>query len=210
VTSENFHYKLDHFVIPQHYQQDVDSILIPHGMIQDRIQKLAKLIVDDCHGPLLCFCVLKGGHQFFADLVNEIKKLNTRKNTSIPLSLDFIKVKSYHNTESTNKIRISLTEDELVGLAGRDVLIVEDIIDTGRTMAALLKFLKPYKANSIRVASLLLKKTPTSSGYVPDYVGFAIPDVFVVGYALDYNEYFRDLDHICVINEHGKVAYASK
>ena len=200
VTPETFNYKLDHFVIPHHYEKDVESILIPHGMILDRIQKLAKLIVQDCDGPLLCFCVLKGGHQFFADLVNEIKKLNTRKNTSVPLSLDFIKVKSYHNTASTGMIKISLSEDELQDLKGKDVLIVEDIIDTGRTMEELLKFLKPYEAKSVRVASLLLKKTPLSSGYIPDYVGFAIPDTFVVGYALDYNEYFRDLDHICVIS----------
>ena len=200
VTPENFNYSLSHFVIPQHYQKDVSSILIPHGMIMDRIEKLAQLIVNDCSGPLLCFCVLKGGHQFFADLVGEIKKLNTRKNTSVPLSLDFIKVKSYHNTESTGQIKISLTEEELMDLKGKDVLIVEDIVDTGRTMEKLLAFLKPYQAKSIRVASLLLKKTPLSNGYIPDYVGFAIPDTFVVGYALDYNEYFRDLDHICVIS----------
>lgn len=77
---------------------------------------------------------------------------------------------------------------------------MEDIIDTGTTMVRLLKRLAEIEPNSVKVTSLLIKKTPKSNGYVPDYVGFAIPDAFVVGYALDYNEYFRDLDHICVIS----------
>lgn len=85
---------------------------------------------------------------------------------------------------------------------------MEDIIDTGKTMVQLLAKLKQYSPESVKVASLLIKKTPLSNGYIPDYVGFAIPNAFVVGYALDYNEYFRDLDHICVISEHGKEKYA--
>lgn len=79
-------------------------------------------------------------------------------------------------------------------------MIVEDIIDTGATMVQLLKKLQTFEPKSVRVTSLLIKKTPKSNGYIPDYVGFSIPDEFVVGYALDYNEYFRDLDHICVIS----------
>lgn len=145
-------------------------------------------------------CVLKGGHQFFADLVNEIKKCNTVLGESVPLSLEFIKVKSYHNTESTGEVQISLSEKDLQEFKGKNLLIVEDIIDTGSTMVKLLKKLENYQPASVRVSSLLIKKTPKSNGYIPEYVGFAIPDEFVVGYALDYNEYFRDLDHICVIS----------
>jgi hypoxanthine phosphoribosyltransferase len=77
---------------------------------------------------------------------------------------------------------------------------VEDIIDTGKTMVALLNRLRNYNPKSVKVTSLLIKKTERSNGYIPHYVGFAIPDAFVVGYALDYNEHFRDLDHICVIS----------
>jgi hypoxanthine-guanine phosphoribosyltransferase len=86
----------------------------------------------------------------------------------------------------------------------QNLLIVEDIIDTGATMVKLLEKLRQYEPSSIKVTSLLIKKTDRSNGYIPDYVGFAIPDAFVVGYALDYNEYFRDLDHICVISVSGK------
>ncbi|KAI9226792.1 MAG: phosphoribosyltransferase-like protein [Piptocephalis tieghemiana] len=210
IKPESFNYDLDHFVIPSHYEKDLKSVLIPHGIIMDRVEKLAKLITDDTDGPLVVCCVLKGGHQFFADLVNQIKKLNNRTGVSVPLSLQFLKVKSYENTTSTGNIKISLTSDELQDLKGKNVLIVEDIIDTGRTMKHLLEFLDDFQPKSVRVASLLVKKTPHSNGYIPDYVGFAIPDAFVVGYALDYNEYFRDLDHICVISDHGKEAYAMK
>lgn len=83
------------------------------------------------------------------------------------------------------------------------------ILDTGRTMKKLLNTLAEYKPKSVKVASLLVKRTPLSSGYRPDFIGFEIPDHFVVGYALDYNEYFRDLNHICVINDHGKEKYAN-
>ncbi len=81
---------------------------------------------------------------------------------------------------------------------------MEDIVDTGRTMVALTTLLQQYAPASIRVASLLLKTTARSNAYRPDYVGFSIPDAFVVGYCLDYNERFRDLDHIAVISEKGK------
>ncbi|KAI9264941.1 phosphoribosyltransferase-like protein [Phascolomyces articulosus] len=212
VTPEKNHYSLEHFVIPKHYEKDVSSILIPHGVIMDRIQKLARLIVDDTTGPLgmlfhIVCCILKGGHQYFADLVNQIKALTKNNGMSVPLSLEFIRVKSYKNDQSEG-VTISMSEAECRELEGKNLLIVEDIIDTGNTMVKLLKRLEDFKPKSVRVTSLLVKKTERSNGYIPDYVGFAIPDAFVVGYALDYNEYFRDLDHICVISEHGKQAYA--
>ncbi|KAI8380911.1 phosphoribosyltransferase-like protein [Radiomyces spectabilis] len=199
VSPERNHYSLDHFVIPQHYENDLESILIPHGVIMDRIQKLARLIVDETDGPLVVCCILKGGHQYFADLTNAIKCLTRSNGQSVPLSLEFIRVKSYKNDKSEG-VTISLTDTECHEFTGKNLLIVEDIIDTGATMIQLLEKLKEYKPKSIRVTSLLIKKTSRSNGYIPDYVGFAIPDAFVVGYALDYNEYFRDLDHICVIN----------
>ncbi|CAO3643522.1 unnamed protein product [Cunninghamella echinulata] len=173
----------------------------------DCVQKLARLIVDENEGPLVVCCILKGGHQYFADLVNAIKKLTTKEGKTVPLSLEFVRVKSYKNDQSVG-VNISLTEEELKEFKGKNILIVEDIIDTGKTMVALLEKLQTLAPKSIKVTSLLIKKTERSNGYIPDYVGFAIPDAFVVGYALDYNEHFRDLDHICVISEHGKNAYA--
>ncbi|KAI8820801.1 phosphoribosyltransferase-like protein [Fimicolochytrium jonesii] len=205
---DNDGYDLENFVLPTHYARDLERVLIPYGLIRDRIEKLAADIAADCTNPVVACCVLKGAHGFFAHLMESLKKQKDRKAESIPLSFEFIKVKSYENTESTGNVYISLSEEDMKSFKGKDLLICEDIIDTGRTMVALIEKLKKYEPASIRVVSLLLKKTPRSNQYVPEYVGFAIPDLFVVGYCLDYNEHFRDLDHIAVISEHGKQAYA--
>ncbi|MPC09591.1 Hypoxanthine-guanine phosphoribosyltransferase [Portunus trituberculatus] len=97
------------------------------------------------------------------------------------------------NDDSTGDIRV-IGGDNLSNLRGQNVLVVEDIIDTGRTMSRLLAILQKHEPKSVKVASLLVKRRPDSTGYRPDYCGFEVPDKFVVGYALDYNEYFRDLN----------------
>ncbi|CAB1448614.1 unnamed protein product [Pleuronectes platessa] len=87
------------------------------------------------------------------------------------------------------------------------VLIVEAIVDTGKTMKALLKHVETFEPKMVKVAGLLVKRVPNMAEHLTDYVGFEIPNRFVVGYALDYNEYFRDLNHICVISKTGKMKY---
>lgn len=207
VPDESPQYHLECFCIPSHYKEDLEEIILPHGIVQDRIQRMARDIVSDFgQQPLVCLCVLKGGHQFFADLFDNIKKLNVSAETSIPLRVDFIRCKSYENEESSGKVQI-LGADKLSTLEGQNVLIVEDMIDTGRTMVKLLNTLKEHGPKTIRVASLFLKRTERSNGYVPDYVGFEVPDKFLVGYALDYNEHFRDLDHVAVLNDAAKKKY---
>ena len=99
--------------------------------------------------------------------------------------------------------------DDLNSLKGQNVLVVEDIIDTGRSMEKLLTTLQGYQPKSVKVASLFLKRRAGSTGYRPDYLGFEIPDVWLVGYGgFDYNEYFRDLNHIVMLSEKGKQKYA--
>ncbi|KAI8900528.1 phosphoribosyltransferase-like protein, partial [Globomyces pollinis-pini] len=204
------------FLIPEHYSADLESVLLPYGLIQDRysicliyrVEKLAHDIAASVSKPVVACCVLKGAYGFFSNLTDHLKKLKTPTGNTIPLNVEFIKVKSYENDASTGKVKISLTEEELLGFKGKDLLIVEDIVDTGATMVALIDMLKQYSPSSIKVVSLLLKKTSRSNDYVPDFVGFSIPDLFVVGYGLDYNEIFRDLQHIAVLNEHGKKRYS--
>ncbi|KAI8611065.1 phosphoribosyltransferase-like protein [Chytriomyces sp. MP71] len=196
------------FVIPHHYYDDVESVLIPHGLILNRIDKLAQDIANDSEGPIIACCVLKGASVFYADLMNALRKVRTPHQKSIPFSYEFMKVKSYENDKSTGQVKISLSEDELRSYKSKHLLIVEDIVDTGRTMVALLERLKTYEPASIRVVSMLVKRTPESNGYFPDYSGFSIMDQFVVGYGLDYNEMFREMEHICIISETGKVKYA--
>jgi len=100
--------------------------------------------------------------------------------------------------------------DDLSNIEGKNVLVVEDMIDTGKTMQKLLKVLANYKPHSLNVASLMVKRTTKSSGYRPHYIGFEVPDIFLIGYALDYNEFFRDLKHICIMNPKGIEKYSVK
>lgn len=197
-------YALESFCIPKHYEEDLESILIPYGIIQDRIERIAKDVFTDFgQEPLVAICVLKGGYKFYTDLVDKINCLNrNHSNRSVPLSVDFIRLKSYHNDQSVGEIEV-IGGDNMESVKGKNVLVVEDIIDTGRTMVKLLSLLKEFEPKSVKVASLLLKRQPNSNGYQPEYCGFEIPDKFVVGYALDFNEIFRDLHHICVVNDNG-------
>lgn len=207
ISDEEQGYDLDLFCIPKHYASDLERVYIPHGLILDRTERLAREIMKDMGGHhIVALCVLKGGYKFFADLLDYIKALNRNSDRSIPMTVDFIRLKSYCNDQSTGEIKV-IGGDDLSTLTGKNVLIVEDIIDTGKTMKTLLQLLQQYKPKMVKVASLLVKRTPRSVGYRPDFVGFEVPDKFVVGYALDYNEYFRDLNHICVISETGKEKY---
>ncbi|CAD7682771.1 unnamed protein product [Nyctereutes procyonoides] len=200
-------YDLDLFCIPHHYAEDLEKVFIPHGLIMDRTERLARDVMKEMGGHhIVALCVLKGGYKFFADLLDYIKALNRNSDGSIPMTVDFIRLKSYCNDQSTGDIKV-IGGDDLSTLTGKNVLIVEDIIDTGKTMQTLLSLVKEHNPKMVKVASLLVKRTPRSVGYKPDFVGFEIPDKFVVGYALDYNEYFRDLNHVCVISETGKAKY---
>ncbi|XP_077977992.1 hypoxanthine-guanine phosphoribosyltransferase-like isoform X2 [Glandiceps talaboti] len=210
ISSDDQGYPLERFCIPRHYEEDLESVLIPRGLIADRTERLARNIVQDLDNSeaIVALCVLKGGYKFYTDLLDCIKALNRNTERSTPMYVDFIRLKSYENDKSSGEIKV-IGGDNLSNLTNRNVLIVEDIIDTGRTMQKLLNVVANFNPRSVKVASLLVKRTTRSVGYRPDYIGFEVPDKFVVGYALDYNEYFRDLSHICIINEQGKKKYAT-
>ncbi|NWS96287.1 PRDC1 protein, partial [Mionectes macconnelli] len=216
-------YSLDLFTYPQHYYGDLEYVLIPHGIIVDRTEQLAKDIVQDIgDNDIVVLCVLKGGYKFCADLVEHIKNLSRNSERFISMKVDFVRLKSYHNDQSMQDMQI-MGGDDLSKLTGKLLykfplfsfslcftlffMFCKDIVGTGRTMKVLLNTIEKYKPKMIKVASLLVKRTSRPDGYRPDYYGFEIPDLFVVGYALDYNEHFRDLNHICVINDHGKAKY---
>jgi len=202
-------YPIEHFSIPKHYEDSISSIMIPHGLVLDRTERMARDIHEGFGAEAMTIlCVLKGGYHFCQDLMHYINALNRNSGRSIQMGVDFIRLKSYENDESTGEVRI-IGSDDLSTLNGKNILVVEDIIDTGRTMEKLLATLEKYTPKSVKVASLLLKRRPDCTGYRPDYLGFEIPNMWVIGYGgFDYNEYFRDLNHICIINENGKKKYA--
>jgi hypoxanthine phosphoribosyltransferase len=164
-------------------------VLIPEDRLQARIRELGVQIrADYGDRQITCIAVLKGSFMFMADLVRAIGG---------DVRCEFLGVSSYHGgTRSSGVVRI--TEDLQQPIEGQDCLIVEDIVDTGLTMDYLLRMLKVRGPRSLKIVSLLDKPVHREVSLEADYVGFSIPDEFVVGYGLDLAERFRNLPHIAV------------
>lgn len=172
--------------------QESVSVLLSEEELDDKIREMGAQISRDYAGRQVhLICVLKGGTFFMCELAKRI---------SIPVSIDFMSVSSYgDDTVSTGIVRIIKDLDKPI--EGKDVIVVEDIIDTGRTLSYLLKVLKDRKPNSIKLATMLDKPDRRVVDDVNvDYTGFEIPDEFVVGYGLDYAERYRNLPYIGVLH----------
>jgi len=171
-------------------EKDVAEILIDQESIAKRVEEMGAQISADYEGTeLMLVAVLKGSVVFLSDLMRHI---------TIPHTIDFMATSSYgHVTESTGVVKI--LKDLDMPVTGKHVLIVEDIIDTGNTLAYLLRILQERNPKSIRVATLLDKKERRTVPVVVDYVGFEIPNKFVVGYGLDFGEIYRNLPYIGVL-----------
>jgi hypoxanthine phosphoribosyltransferase len=165
------------------------KVLLSHDQIQARVLEMGRQISADYSGgePHLVG-VLKGACPFMTDLAQAI---------DLPLTLDYIAVSSYGKaTKSTGEVKLIKDLDQ--GLEGRDLLVVEDIVDTGLTLNYLVNLLKARGPRSLKVASLLSKPSRRLVSVEADYTGFTIDDHFVVGYGLDYNERYRNLRDIVV------------
>jgi len=167
------------------------SILISEAQIQARIRELGAAIdADYPEGPLYLICILKGACFFLADLARAIRR---------PVRIDFIGIASYGaHKKSSGEVR--LTKDLDISIEGADVLIVEDIVDSGITLNYLVHVLEQRSPRSVRIAALLDKPERRIRPVRVDYVGFQIPDKFVVGYGLDFAEDYRNLRDICVLD----------
>lgn len=168
------------------------EILIPAPQIQTRIEAMAAEMDRDYAGePVYLIGVLKGAFIFLADLARAMKT---------PTRLEFIGISSYGaNTTSSGEVRV--TKDLDVTVEGRHVVLVEDIVDTGLTLAYLMKLVEQRKPATLRVATLLDKPSRRVRPVKVNYTGFQIPDKFVVGYGLDYAEDYRNLRDVCVLGE---------
>lgn len=170
---------------------DIEYVLISEDQIQQRVVELAAEIARDfaaVENPLL-ICVLKGGYVFLGDLSRALAR---------PHSLDFMGVSSYGSgTVSSGAVQIIM--DLKQPLVGRDVLIVEDIVDSGRTLSYMRQILLARQPASLRICTLLNKPSRREVDVPVDYIGFDIPDEFVVGYGLDFDELYRNLPFIAVL-----------
>ena len=172
--------------------KDVKSILLNEKELDEITSTLAKKIENDYQDKnLLLLGILKGSVVFMSDLM---KKIN------LPMQIDFMKVSSYGaGTKTTGKINIML-DLHRNDLSKLDILIIEDIIDSGRTLSYLSEYLRLAGAKSVKTVTLLDKPSRREVEFTPDYCGTTIPDEFVVGYGLDYAQRYRNLDYIGVLS----------
>lgn len=174
----------------ENMNEDVKEVLLTEEQIQEIVSDLGKRITEDYRGKnLVLVSVLKGSVVFMADLMRAI---------DIPCTIDFMVVSSYGaGTESSGVVKI--IKDLDADLRGVDLLIVEDILDTGRTLSSLIKILKMRNPSSVKICTFLDKPERRLADISADYVGACVPDEFVVGYGLDYDEIYRNLPYVGVL-----------
>jgi len=163
------------------------NVLIDEESLQKRVQEIANQIMEDYKGKDLIFiCILKGAMFFTIDLA---RKINNN------IQIELMKVSSYGaSTESSGEVELEL--DVKNNIEGKDVIVIDDIVDTGHTLSYLLKYLKERKPNTVKLCVLLDKKERREIEITADYVGFVIPNKFVIGYGLDFDENYRTLPYV--------------
>lgn len=177
----------------QHYvERDISKILLPEAEIQKRVAELGEQISRDYEGKdLVAVCILRGCVMFFSDLMRQI---------SIPMAIEFMAVSSYGGgTQSSGSVKIKYDMENDIG--GKHLLIVEDIIDSGNTLSYLTELLRSRKPASIEICCLLNKPDRRTVEVPVKYIGFDIPDEFVVGYGLDYNSKYRNYGSVGVLKK---------
>ena len=171
----------------------IEQVLVDAETLQARVKELGQIISEEYeHGDLILICVLKGGVAFLTDLMRHI---------TVPHEIDFLAISSYGagQRESTGAVRLIM--DLKADISGRDVVIVEDIVDSGRTMEYLLRTLGARNPASLRICTLLSKPSRREVDVPLDYVGFEIPNEFVLGYGLDLDEKYRNLPYVAVLKK---------
>ena len=176
----------------QAYQEFLDETLIDAPTLQARIAELGAQISRDYHGQdLHLICILRGGILFLTDLMRQI---------DVPHTIDFMAISSYGAGARQSSGQVRLTMDLKDDIHNRNVILVEDIIDSGHTLESVLELLATRKPASLKVCTLLDKAERREVDIPVDYCGFVIPDKFVFGYGLDLDEYYRDLPFIGTVN----------
>jgi hypoxanthine phosphoribosyltransferase len=171
---------------------EIDSILITEDQLKQKVKLIGAQMQQDFQDePFVLIIVLKGAYVFAADLIRELKATVT---------VDFVAASSYGNqTETTGKVR--LLKDIDVNITGKHVVLVEDIIDSGLTLSFLKEHFQLHKPKSMKICTLLDKPERRKVDLIADYVGFVIPDTFIVGYGIDYAEKYRNLPYIATVKE---------
>lgn len=174
-------------------KSDMKDLLFDEKTIKNRVEDLGKEITkhyENDESELVVVGILRGSTLFFADLIRYI---------NLPISIDFMAISSYGNSSESGVVKI--IKDLEADVTGKNILIVEDIIDTGKTLKYLLNYFKERGAKTVKIASMLDKPERRLVEISGDFVGFAVPNDFIVGYGLDYNQSYRNLPYIISLKE---------
>ncbi|TNV76080.1 hypothetical protein FGO68_gene104 [Halteria grandinella] len=205
-------FEKDHFPLSRNYKAYIDYVLISEGFLRDRIDRMAQNIYAEYRdkGQLDILVIMNSAFKFFTDLLSAINKLSEGDfakgdEERLKIRVRYCKITTQHlnlGVVDIEKIHVPVTKEEIIG---KNILVVEDIFDSGSTIIKTRDVLKEYEPGTLKFAILFHKKNLKNlkHNFFGDFVGFIIPDVFVIGYGMDYNEYYRDLNHLCVINQEG-------
>lgn len=173
-------------------EKDVARVLISEEQIRQRVKEMGAQISEDYAGKdVVLLCILKGAVQFFSDLSRQM---------TCNLEMDFMSISSYGNGKRTSGI-VRIAKDMDTSITGRHVLIIEDIMDSGHTLKHLKKVLEAREPASLKICCLLDKPSRRECDITPDYTGFVIPNEFVLGYGLDFDNFYRNLPYVGVLKQ---------
>lgn len=190
---------VDAMCIPDHYKPDIDKILLPNGLLTDRIEKLA-LDISQFYGDveLHVVCILKGSRGFFTYLLKYLNHLAVyrQQQDNPPFMEHYARIQP--RKEKGGVQDITIVSEDFSSLKDKNVLVLDDLISSGETLRMFCDKMSRHNPKSLKVAALLERPDTTFKG---DFVGFIVPDEFLVGFSLDHKEMYRDLDHVCVLKK---------
>lgn len=207
VIDKSLYIKTDLLSIPIEYKKYLSSVAISYGFICDRIEELARRILTENNNKDITFVVcMKSALMYSNYLMKFMTNLKKDINFTGSIYFEYISSTSYKGMKSTGELVIQSSDEVFKSLEGKDIIILEDMYDSGSSLNQLIEYMKRFKIKSIKISSLFLKANVKHLKYdlKLDYIGFCVPeDAFVVGFGMDYNELFRDLNHSCLVSEEG-------
>ncbi|OMJ93301.1 hypothetical protein SteCoe_3767 [Stentor coeruleus] len=191
--------------ISRKYKPFLKNILITNRTIKDRIKNISQNILNDCPNQEIIFiCVLRGAFRFCRDLLKRVEKDSYQ--SQCVHRLEFIRARSYVNDVQEEVVIEGL---DILDLKNKSVVIIEDMVDKGKTLMKVREAIWKKEPSSLKICVLAYKRNVENVYVVPDYIGFSLPDEWIVGYNIDYNGFFRDMPHVAVLNDEGKVHFRS-
>lgn len=215
VVDQKSYANKDLFILPKNQSQYIDKIVLSKGNILDRVDKMAQEITKDYYDKdVILLVIMKGAVKFggaLAEKITDILSNDVTNSYSMTFSVEYVDVKSYVDDKSTGDVKIKIDEKLKDKIKGRNVLIVEDIYDSGQSLYTLNNFIMTLSPLALKTAVLIQKMNMNNLkyNYMIDYIGFLVPDDFLIGFGLDYNNEFRQLNHLCTINTEGITKFKS-